>query len=218
MAKSRARQQGEDVTRTSRMLERAQQKKEKEDNDFRVNGLRVLGLVSKMRSRMLPEEVTMIRAIMEQYTRPIDNVAWLKPNAIANLVESGDLVEDQKWDEEPEMSALPSIEDLRGTAPCDLRNEVVTALLAQGFKKSAINDAANKLSWSNGESFDQKLRSMLTSLRPTERPTNQGTSNNPRFVDSGPEQDSEAVAAEPTADPAVTLPPTIPQRVKAVSA
>jgi RNase P/RNase MRP subunit p29 len=47
-----------------------------------------------------------------------------------------------------------------------MRRDVSAALQAQGFRTADINNAANRMSWSNGQTFDGQLKLMLTMLRP----------------------------------------------------
>jgi hypothetical protein len=214
MEKSRAKKNNNDATREEREFEKAQQKKEKENNDFRMSGLKILGLVSKMKSRMLPEEAAFIQAIVEPYTQPIGSVARLKPEALANLVEGGDLVEDDEPDEDDEdkNERAASVNEVKlALTPSELRKDVTAALVGQGFKASEINASANKMNWSNGESLGEKLKAVLAMLRPSSNPEPNSASGegHRRSAEGG----SEQVEFHPE-QPGAILPPTIPQRIK----
>ena len=102
MAASRA--QRRDASQADRILQKARLKKEKEDTDARATALRIIALIGKLSPRMLSEETAAVRAIMEPYTQPVDQVARLSQDALIHLVESGDLVEDQE-EEDPEAEA-----------------------------------------------------------------------------------------------------------------
>ena len=191
-------------------MEKARAKSEKEDNDARVNALRILGLVGKLKSRMLPEETAVIRAIMEPLTQPVGSVARLAPDALMELVERGDLVDDEEvegeGEDEGENDSAP-VNGKMALTPSELRRDVTAALTHQGFPVAAIEAACNKVGWSNGESLDQMLRAVLAILRPPEPPK------------SAPESTTPPAPADPEPEPEsphVILPPTVPQWVRAV--
>lgn len=210
MRRSRARHEdAEGTSREERAMEKARAKREKEDNDARVNALKILGLVGKLKSRMLPEETAVIRAIMEPLTQPVGSIARLAPDALMELVERGDLVEDEEAEneDEGENDSAP-VNGKVALTPSELRRDVTAALTQQGFPVAAIEAACNKVRWSGGESLDQMLRAVLAILRPPEPPK------------SAPESTTPPAPADPEPEPEsshVILPPAIPQWVRAVA-
>jgi ribonuclease D len=175
---------------------------------------------------MLPEDAAMIRAIMEPYTLPVGSVARLKPGAVMELMERGELVEnaedeDEVWNQRVEVEAEDDDDDLAPApvkmTPSELRKDVAFSLRKQGFKIAEIEAACNAVSWSRGESLDQMLQAVMVVLRPPDLrpPDPPKPSKHARIYDADWRPESTTPAP---ADPIeVILPPTIPQWVRAVT-
>jgi hypothetical protein len=202
------------ATREQLLAAKTQLKKEKEQNDVRIKSLKVLAMISQLRPYMLAEEVAAVRAIVEPYTLPIYRVASLNQDALSGLVASGDLVDDeaevQEEQEQQEEETEESADVLR--TPSEMRRDVSAALQAQGFRTADINDAANRMSWSNGQTFDGQLKLMLTMLRPT--PTAPSTTRTMKVAVLNTPPETYTVKLAMVDESELTLPQSIPQRVK----
>ena len=212
------------ATRKELVVLKTQLRKEKGQNDVRAKALKVLATISQLKPYMLAEEVIAMRAIMEPYTLPLYKVASLTPDALSNLVVAGDLVdeeveEQEQQDQEPdaanEMEDSPTPDMIR--TPSEMRRDVSAALQAQGFRIADINDVANRTPWSNGQTFDEKLKLMLTMLRPS--PTAPATTRTAKVAvvnDTPSEKFTVKIAMVDESQ--LTLPQTIEQRVRQVPA